>query len=72
MLAQSRCFPLLLQERTFRGQAAMSAPCQKATCRALFNHLVGASEERRRDVYAQCLGGLEIDNKFEPGYALNR
>jgi hypothetical protein len=34
---------------------------------ALFNHLVGAQEERFRDRQPKCLRGLEIDNQLELG-----
>ena len=33
--------------------------------RALFDHLVGAREQRRRHVEAERLGGLEVDHELE-------
>src|SRR5262245_49984222 len=36
-----------------------------------FDHLVGESEQRRRDFQAERLGGLEIDNQFEAGGLLD-
>ena len=32
---------------------------------ALFDHLVGAGDERRRKVEAKCLGRLQIDDEVE-------
>src|SRR5262249_58065161 len=50
----------------------MSAKGQKRTCRVLFDHLVGAGDERGRHGETKRLGGLEIDNEFELRGLLDR
>jgi hypothetical protein len=38
----------------------------------LFDHLIGASEERRRHGQTECLGRLHVNNQLEFGRLLNR
>src|SRR5712692_10460121 len=37
-----------------------------------FDHLVGACDERRRNIEAERLGGLEVDDELELGRLLDR
>src|SRR4051812_17172730 len=39
--------------------------CQYATSRRLFDHLVGAGEQRWWHFEAECLRGLQIDNELK-------
>lgn len=38
----------------------------------LFDHLIGAAEQRQRHVDAERLGGLEIDDHLDLGEPLHR
>src|SRR5205814_1643620 len=38
----------------------------------LFDHLVGAGEQRRGHLEAQCLGSLQVDYQLEPGWLGDR
>src|SRR5688572_13174010 len=40
--------------------------------KALFYHLVGATEQRQRDRDAKRLGGLEVDDQLDLGGLLDR
>jgi hypothetical protein len=37
-----------------------------------FDHVVGASQQRRRHIEAECLRGLRVDGEFELGRKLDR
>lgn len=52
ILPPSRCFPLLTQQRTLRGQAAMSAPCHQEA---------SGVPKRRTDL----LAGEAVDHVFD-------
>jgi len=43
------------------------ADIRTAAKKPLFDHLVGAGENRIRHGQAEGLGGLEIDDELEPG-----
>jgi hypothetical protein len=53
------------------GHRGMSQRCQQEETHApqqtasLFDHLVGAGQQRRRDINAKHLRGLEVDDGFE-------
>src|SRR6516225_7040723 len=71
-----RC-PLYPRKRTNSGHLKMSASCQKRTPApqrkiSLFDHLVGAGDDRSRYGYAQQLRGCEIDDKFKLRRLLDR
>ena len=55
--------------RQLRAQNRTLAPQQN---RSLFDHLIGARQQRRRDDHAERLRGFEIDRQFEFGRLRNR
>ena len=53
---------------SFSGPARGGRPQQPAS---LFDHLVGAREQRRRHLKADCFGSVQIDHQFELAGLLN-
>jgi hypothetical protein len=49
-----------------------AAVSNRSRAAPLFDHPVGAGEQRRRDVEAERLGGLEVDDQLQLGGELNR
>jgi len=49
-----------------------TATKRRARLLGLFDHLVGAHQERFRDFQAERLGGLQVDHQFELGRRLDR
>src|SRR5258708_40293154 len=73
----SSSFPLYPTKQTSTVASARSVSCQQEThappqTTALFDHLVGALQQRCRHFDAKRLCGLQIDHQFELGRLLDR
>src|SRR4051812_35293595 len=58
------------------GSISLSSPLVSVHVRirlpcASFDHLVGTGKQRRRNIEAECPGGLEIDHKLELDWRLD-
>src|ERR1700692_180390 len=61
-LARTRWAPI---RPTSCGHRRWSGSCQQRKWPTLFDHLIGACKQRRRDGEAECLGRLQIDGQIE-------
>jgi hypothetical protein len=72
VLAVGRSLPVCPDQRTSRNAVGMSEKCPKPVVATLFDHLIGAGKQRWRDVEAERLGGLEIEDELEFGGPFDR
>src|SRR5215813_2231582 len=82
MVVKKRCLPLKddLRQLESRRQSALlqcresaKSGCEQTEQVApLLDHLVGAAEQQRGHVEADCLCGTDVDHQLEPGRLYNR
>jgi hypothetical protein len=64
--------PVYPRKQTSRGQLGMSVKCHKRKSGALFDDLVGAGEQCRRNLDTDRFRGFQIDDQLELGRHLDR
>src|SRR5262249_26105005 len=69
--AAQKAMSALPPKATSNATCGMSAKGQKQTPRSL-DHLIGCSEQRRRDGQSKCFCGLEVDHELEFRWLLDR
>src|SRR5207247_2508771 len=72
ILGVRRLRPGYPNKQTSSEPVGMSQKCQDRTWALLFNYFVGARKHCGRNFEVERLGGLEIDDQFEPGRLLDR
>jgi|SRR5450631_3679715 hypothetical protein len=58
-------------DRTSSEPIGMSQRCQFRKSRLLFDHFIGAREQRWRNIQTERPGGPEIDQQFEYNWPFN-
>src|SRR5690242_15354896 len=67
----SRRREALTHRRTDRSTVAVASPAAPRIPGS-FNHLIGSGEDRGRDCKGERVCGLEVDDKLEFGWLINR
>ena len=62
----------LLRARRERPRRRRAAEQRDELAPLSFNHLVGGDKQARRHRQAECLRGLEVEDRFVPGRRLHR
>jgi hypothetical protein len=73
-IGATSAYPLIATVQRTSREVRLVPLAAVSTCskQGLFDHLIGAKQERLGDRQPDCLGGHKIDCEFQFGWLLNR